>query len=181
MYRQELLFWCSAGHLMMIYISIKFFWKYLERFSRYRADIKLQLSNLKGWLTPKCLECTCMSSARRLIILYISITFHENILNGFQVIERTGLRDGRTDRRSGHEFTNVEFQREIQRNSKTVRTRLTVLVFCTSSDDALYFCEASWKYLERFSGYRADKIAWRTERKTERTRIYHCRISKGYN
>ena len=68
-----------------------------------------------------------MSSARRLIILYISITFHENILNGFQVIERTGLRDGRTDRRSGHEFTNVEFQREIQCNSKTVRTRLRFL------------------------------------------------------
>ena len=31
-------------------------------------------------------------------MLYISMKFHENILNGFQVIEQTQLRDGWTDR-----------------------------------------------------------------------------------
>ena len=34
-----------------------------------------------------------------------------------------------------------------------------VLVVCTWSDDALYFYEVSWKYLERFSSYRAD-LKW---------------------
>ena len=38
-------------------------------------------------------------SARRLMMLYISMKFHENILNSFQVIEPTRLRDGRTDSR----------------------------------------------------------------------------------
>ena len=32
------------------------------------------------------------------MMLYISMIFHENILKGFQVIERTRLRDGWTDR-----------------------------------------------------------------------------------
>ena len=31
------------------------------------------------------------------MMLYISMKFHENILNGFQVIEWTQLHDGRTD------------------------------------------------------------------------------------
>ena len=34
-------------------------------------------------------ELRCLYSARRLMILYISMKFHNNILNGFQVIERT--------------------------------------------------------------------------------------------
>ena len=33
-------------------------------------------------------ELRFLSSARRLMILYISMKFYENILNGFQVIER---------------------------------------------------------------------------------------------
>ena len=37
-------------------------------------------------------------SACRLMMLYISMMFHENILNGFQVIEWTQLREGQTDR-----------------------------------------------------------------------------------
>ena len=31
-----------------------------------------------------------------------------------------------------------------------------VHVFCTSSNSALHLCEVSWKYLQRFSTYRAD-------------------------
>ena len=42
-------------------------------------------------------ELRFLYSARRLMMLYISMKFHENILNGFQVIERTRLRNGRTD------------------------------------------------------------------------------------
>ena len=34
------------------------------------------------------------------MMLYISMKFHEDILNSFQVIERTRLRDGWTDRRT---------------------------------------------------------------------------------
>ena len=41
-----------------------------------------------------------MWSARRLMMFYISMKFNENILNGFQVIERTRLHDGWTDRQT---------------------------------------------------------------------------------
>ena len=45
-------------------------------------------------------------------------------------------------------------------NSKNRQTRVTVHVFCTSSHDALYLCEISWKYLVRFSTYKADMSTW---------------------
>ena len=34
-------------------------------------------------------ELRFLCSARRLMILYVSMQFHENIINGFQVTERT--------------------------------------------------------------------------------------------
>ena len=43
-----------------------------------------------------------------------------------------------------------------ENNSKNVLTRVTVLVLCTLSDDALCFYEVSLKCLEWFSSYRAD-------------------------
>ena len=60
------------------------------------------------------------------MLLYISMKFHDNILKGFQVIERS---------------QNDQCQISKGNNYKTVKTRVTVLVFCTSSDDALYFSE----------------------------------------
>ena len=62
------------------------------------------------------------------MMLYISIKFHENVLNSFQFIEWT--RDDHCQISKGN-------------NSKTVHTIVTVLVVCTSSDDALYFYEVS--------------------------------------
>ena len=69
------------------------------------------------------------------MILYISMKFHENVLNGFQVKEQT---------------QNCHCQISKGNSSKNVQTSVTVLVFCTSSDDALYFYEVSRKYLETF-------------------------------
>ena len=62
------------------------------------------------------------------MMLYIFMKFHDNILNSFQVIERTG-----------------NFLSLISKgnNSKNVYTRVMVHVVCTSSDDALYFYEVS--------------------------------------
>ena len=58
------------------------------------------------------------------MMLYVSMKFHENIFKGFQVIEQT--RNDHCQISKGH-------------NYKTVQTRVMVLVFCTLSDDALYF------------------------------------------
>ena len=62
------------------------------------------------------------------MMLDISIKFHKNILNSFQVMERTLIYHCRISKGN---------------NSKTVPTRVMVHVFCTSSDDALYFYEVS--------------------------------------
>ena len=37
------------------------------------------------------------------MMLYVSMKFHENILNGFQVIERTRFCDGSKDRRTNNQ------------------------------------------------------------------------------
>ena len=57
------------------------------------------------------------------MMLNISIKVHENILNGFQVVERTRFYHCRISKGN---------------YSKIVWTRVTVLVFSTSPDDALY-------------------------------------------
>ena len=62
------------------------------------------------------------------MMLYISMKFHENILKGFQVIERT--RNDHCEISKGN-------------NYKTVQNKSYVLVFCTSSDNVLYFYEVS--------------------------------------
>ena len=55
----------------------------------------------KRGITPKLSgqDLRFLCSARRLMMFYICMKFRENILNGFQVIKQTRLRDGRTDRR----------------------------------------------------------------------------------
>ena len=81
-------------------------------------------------ITPKLCrqELQFLCSAHRLMMLYISINFHENILNSFQVIERTRIYHCQISKRN---------------NTKTVWTRVTVLVFRMSPDDALYMYEVS--------------------------------------
>ena len=126
-------------------------WKYLDRFSSYRADTKLQLSNLKLRIIKKMYrqDLRFLCSARRLIMLYISMKFHENILKLF-VIERT---------------QNYHSQISKGNNSKNVYTRD---IFCTSSDEVYI----STKFYENIlNGFQV----------IERRRNRHCQISKGNN
>ena len=58
----------------------------------------------------------------------MSMKFHENIRNGFQVIEGT---------------QNYHCRISKGNNSKKLLARVTVLVLFASSDDALYFYEVS--------------------------------------
>ena len=60
-------------------------------------------------------------------MLYISVEFHENVLNGFQLIEWTG---------------NDNCQNSKGNNSKNVLIRVVVGI-CMLSDDFLYFYEGS--------------------------------------
>ena len=69
-------------------------------------------------------------SAHCLIMTYICTKFHDEIWNGFEVIEQT----------LGYKLTIRNKQRAI-----IVRTesKVTILFLCTSSDHALYLCKVS--------------------------------------
>ena len=70
------------------------------------------------------MELPFFLSAYRLIEVYISTKFHENILGGIKVIEQTRFFS------KGH-------------NSVKYVGGVTVLVLCTSSDDGLYLYQVS--------------------------------------
>ena len=82
--------------------------------------------------------------APRLAMLYISAKFHDIILNGIKVIERT-------------RFLYGKLQRGIipQKNVGGV----TVFYLCTSSGHALYFYHVLLNYLKPYQSYRADLIS----------------------
>ena len=71
-------------------------------------------------------EFQFLLSALRLVMLNISIKFHESILTVFHDREWTQIYHSRISKGN---------------NSKTVLTSITVLVCCTSPDDALYLYE----------------------------------------
>ena len=66
------------------------------------------------------------------MVLYICERFHENILNSFQLTERTGVH-GRND----------YVQCSKGNNSISRQIRVTVHLFCMSSHNALSLCEVS--------------------------------------
>ena len=77
-------------------------------------------------------------------MFYICANFHEIILNGIKVIERT-------------RFLYGNLQRGIitQKNVGGV----TVFNLCTLSGHALYFYQVLRNYLKRYQSYRADTIS----------------------
>ena len=62
-------------------------------------------------------ELWFICSARRLMVFNVCVRFHENMSSGFKIMERT------------RKIVNT--QRAITQKSR--KTRVTVLVFCTSS------------------------------------------------
>ena len=93
---QELWFLCSAHHLILVNICMKFhegilngFWV-TERTGPYRKIFYFQFQRA---ITPKIHnpELRFLYSARCLMLLYICVKFHENISNGFEL-------------QSGHDF-----------------------------------------------------------------------------
>ena len=132
MYRQELQVLWSAVWWCLIVL-----WSYmilLLMIFKLQSGHKITIVKFQRGITPKMYRQVLgfLWSACCLMMLYISMKFHENILNGFQVFERT---------------RNDHWQISKGNNSKNVFTRVMVLVVCTSSDNALYFYEIFTKYL----------------------------------
>ena len=107
----------------------------------------ITIDNIQRVETPKAgkSELGVLCFANCIMAIYICIKFQENISNSFQVTEWTQVY-----------YRNHYFQSSMGHNSRSRLTRVTVLVFCTSSHDVIHLCDVSSKYLERFSTYRAD-------------------------
>ena len=151
----------SSCFLHVVWWCFKFLWNFMkiswtnigviERTTNYHVQFQNSRTIYRQELQFVC-------SARRLMMLYISIKFHENILNGFQV----------------KEWTRIYHCRISKGNySNNVYTKVTVGIFCMSSDDSLCFCEVSWKYLKR-SSYWAYTIADRLKTETKTVCLYPC-------
>ena len=110
--RVMVLAFCSR--LMLVNICMKFHEGTLNDFwvtERTRPYRKIYYFQFQRAITPKIRnpELRFLRSARRLMLRYICVKFHENISNDFWITERTrfcdgqtdGLTDGRTDRRPG--------------------------------------------------------------------------------
>ena len=88
----------------------------------------ITIYNVQRVVTPKAgiSELWFFCSAHQIMVIYTSINFQENISNSFQVTERTHiLQKSLVSCSKGH-------------NSKSRLSRIMVLVFCTSSHDALH-------------------------------------------
>ena len=84
---------------MMLHISIKFYENILNSF-QVMDRTQVYHCQISTGESPKLYgqELRFLCSARRLMMLYICMKFVENILNGFQVIERTQFCDRWMDR-----------------------------------------------------------------------------------
>ena len=86
---------------MMLYVSMKFHENILKGFQviEWTRNDQCQISKGNNYkLYRQALRILCSASC--LMMLYICMKFHENILKGFQV-------------KSGHEMTFVKFQKGI--------------------------------------------------------------------
>ena len=75
---------CTSSDDALYFYDVS--WKYLERFSHKITVVEFQRRIIPNMYRYELRFLCC---AHRLMMLYISIKFHANILKGFQVIERT--------------------------------------------------------------------------------------------
>ena len=124
-HNQELLSLTSACRPVLVNISIKFHkdilngFKVIARTRFCHRNCYLQSSsvhNSKIYIKGSWFLC----SARRPVLVSISLTFHENVLKGFNVIERTRFCRW-----------NCCLQNSKEHNSKFIYPRLMVLMLCT--------------------------------------------------
>ena len=86
----ELRFLFSANRLMMVYICTKVHKNILDGIKLIERTRFSEQKSQRGIIPLKMgMELWFLFSAHRLMIIYISTKFHENILDGIKAIERT--------------------------------------------------------------------------------------------
>ena len=132
--------------LIFLWRFMKISWTVWKLYSGHNFVTGTATYNVQRGITLKVYiqKLWFLRSARCLMLINISMKFHEDILNGFQVTEQT---------RFCH--WNCSLQSSKGHNSKTIYPRVMVLAICTSSNVDWYFYDVPWWYHERFSSNRA--------------------------
>ena len=93
--------------------------------SGHKYVVEVAILNVQRAITPKVCnpELRFLCSTRQLLMLNICVNFHENILNGFEVTDRTQVYGKKI----------AIFQCSKGNNTERMQSRVTVPVFCTSS------------------------------------------------
>ena len=140
-----------SGHALYFYQVL---WNNLQRYQSYRADTFSILKITKGNNSAKNVGGVtvfnlCTSSDHALYLCQVSWNYLERYQNyradTFSILKIT---------KGNNSAKNVGGE--------------TVFNLCTSSDHALYLCQVSWNYLERYQSYGADTndqplMDWRTD------------------
>ena len=117
-------------------------WNYLKRYQSYRADTISILKITKGNNSAKnvggvTIVNLCMSSGHALYFYQVLW----NYLEGYQ----------------SYRADTISIPKISKGNNSAKNVGgVTVVNLCTSSDHALYLCQVSWNYLERYQSYGAD-------------------------
>ena len=129
------------------------------------------------------MEWPFLISAPYLVMLYISTKFRDIISNSIKVVERTPF---------------LYWKLEKGNNSEKNVGGVNIVNLCKSSGHALYLCQLSWNYLERYQSYRADTISiWKITKGNNSTKnvggvnivnlckssghaLYFCQLSWNY-
>ena len=120
---------------------------YLERYQSYRADTISILKITKGNNSAQNVSGAtvvnlCMSSGHALYLCQVS---WNNL-----------------ERYESYREDNISILKITKGNNSAKNVGgVTVVNLCTPSGQALYLCQVSWNYLERYQSYRADKISIR--------------------
>ena len=141
----------SSGHALYFYQSSR---NYLKRYQSYRADTISIPKITKGNNSAKNVGGVtvfklCTSSGHALYLYQVS----RNYLERYQSYRADTISIGKITKGN---------------NSAKNVGGVTVFNLCTSSGHALYLCQVSRNYLERYQSYRADTISI-------------GKITKGYN
>ena len=120
-------------------------WNYLKRYLSYRADTISILKISKGINSAKnvggvAIVNLCILSGHALY--FYQVLWH--YLKRYQ----------------SYRVDTISIQKITKGNNSARNVGgVTVINLCTSSGHALYLCQVSWNYLERYQSYRADTIS----------------------
>ena len=129
----------SSGHALYFYQVL---WNYLKRYQSYRADTISILKIIKGNNSAKNVGGVtvfdlCTSSGHALY-------FYQVLWNYLKQIQ-------------SYRADTISIPKISKGNNSAKNVGgVTVVNLCTSSDHALYLCQVSWNYLERYQSYGAD-------------------------